>query len=58
MMFLWVVIIGILIYYLFNNNVDFKNTKETPIQTLKKRLAKGEITIEEYQKILKTYQEE
>lgn len=57
-MFLWIIILGILVYYLLNNNVGFNNVNETPKETLKKRLAKGEITIEEYQKILKTYKEE
>jgi uncharacterized membrane protein len=58
MMIIWIIIIGGLFYYLYYNNTTLPGFKESPKETLKRRLAKGEISIEEYQNIIKTYQEE
>ncbi len=53
----WLLIIGVLIIFaaiFFNkqsNNSGEKNTKNRSLETLKERLAKGEITEEEYDRL-------
>jgi len=58
MMFFWFIIIGILVYMLFGGSVNFKqNQRKNSNNLLDERLAKGEISIEEYHE-LKTILEE
>lgn len=56
-MFMWIlflILIGVVIYFIFQNTKS-KNVKgqssETPIDILKKRYAKGEITKEEFDRM-------
>lgn len=59
MMFLWVLIICILIYLLLGGRIDFKVfQKKDTYDLLDARLAKGEISVEEYQEIKKVIEEE
>jgi len=43
----WIVIVLVIVYFLFNHQQKTDST----VDSLKKRLASGEITIEEYEKI-------
>lgn len=59
-MIFWVLIIGVIIYFLINNQNNartvYHNAKITPLQILDEKYAKGEISEEEYlrkRKILK-----
>lgn len=59
MMFLWFIIIGFLVYVLIGKNLDLHSLyKKSPNDQLNERLAKGEISIEEYHKIKSTLKEE
>lgn len=52
MMFLWLVIIGVLLYLLLGDNISIKSfSQKKSSDLLEERLARGEISIEEYQKI-------
>lgn len=52
MMFFWFIIIGVLIYMLLGDNLSFdKFQKKTSLDLLDERLAKGEISIEEYREL-------
>ncbi len=55
MMIFWFVIIGVLIYYLINGNFgNYSIKKNDAPGKLEERLAKGEISIDEYKKIKTT----
>ena len=55
--FMWLillVIIGLIIYFIINGqNLVKHEARETPLEILKKRYAKGEISKEEYDRIKK-----
>ncbi|PAT01318.1 hypothetical protein CI105_07000 [Candidatus Izimaplasma bacterium ZiA1] len=58
MMVLWLVIIGVLVYYLINGSFEIGSFKKSnALDKLNERLAKGEISIEEYKKIKTTLKE-
>lgn len=53
MMFFWFIIIGVLIYFLMNGNIDLKTFQSKSAQNhLDERLAKGEISIQEYRDLI------
>ncbi|ANU26256.1 SHOCT domain-containing protein [Planococcus versutus] len=57
MFFLLLVIVGAIVYYVMKNNNanrSQKNTGDDAMEIAKKRLAKGEITTEEFEEIKKT----
>ena len=58
MMFIGLILIGLVIYLLFNQKGtdDDPKTEQTidPLEIAKVRLARGEITIEDYEMIKKT----
>ncbi len=58
MMLIGLILIGVLLYFLFNKNGTdaVSKTSQTidALEILKIRLARGEITIEEYEMIKKT----
>ncbi len=55
MMIFWLIIIGVLIYYLINGNFgNYSIKKKDSTDKLKERLAKGEISIDEYKEIKTT----
>lgn len=57
MMFLWIIIIGVLIYFLMNGDYDNilnKKDNTTALEKLNKRLANGDISVEEYNEIKQT----
>lgn len=56
MMVLWVLIIGGLLYFLFKENVILPTTKK-PLTRIKERLAEGEITLEEYNRLKRILEE-
>lgn len=62
MMFLWLIIIGAIVYFVItgqnqNGNVFSNfNTQSNPLEIAKSRLAKGEISLEEYENIKKNLQ--
>lgn len=58
MMFVWLIILGVLLYYLFGGEIkhDIFHQKNPNI-LLDERLAKGEISIEEYLEIKSTLEE-
>lgn len=49
-MFIWLIIIGIIIYYYYDGNITFTK-KDNATSTLDNRLAQGEISIEDYNEI-------
>ncbi|HRX59147.1 MAG TPA: hypothetical protein P5075_10265 [Eubacteriales bacterium] len=57
MMIFWFVLIGVMIYILLSksgkNPVKWVKTGEGPTDVLKKRFVNGEITEDEYKKMLK-----
>ncbi|MCF7927226.1 MAG: SHOCT domain-containing protein [Candidatus Izimaplasma sp.] len=56
-MFLWIIIIGVLIYFLMNGDYDNilnKKDNTTALEKLNKRLANGDISVEEYNEIKQT----
>lgn len=55
MMFLWLIIIGVVIYLLVRGNKGGSQLKsgDDPVELLKKRFINGEITEEEYKKMRK-----
>lgn len=57
MMVFWFIIIGILLYFLLAGNQNFNVTSKKAENTLNERLAKGEISIDEYREIKKTLEE-
>jgi uncharacterized membrane protein len=48
-----VILIGLVIYFIVKNLTNSNSNKDTPIDILKKRYAKGEISKEEFEKIKK-----
>jgi uncharacterized membrane protein len=59
MMILWVVIIGVLVYVLLGENLNIKAfQRKSAVDYLKERLARGEITTNEYQELKNTLEEE
>ena len=58
MMILWFLIIGALLYYLIKGDLNFGSFQGRSADNhLDERLAKGEISIEEYQEIKTTLKE-
>jgi uncharacterized membrane protein len=58
MMILWFLIIGALLYYLIKGDLNFGSfQRQSADNHLDERLAKGEISIEEYQEIKTTLKE-
>ena len=58
MMILWFVIIGVLVYLLIGGNLDLNSFQKGGSHNhLDERLAKGEISIEEYREIKTTLKE-
>lgn len=57
MFIIWFVLIGVIAYVLLAKSGkrigDFTKSDEDPVDTLKKRFVNGEITEEEYKKMLK-----
>lgn len=57
MFIIWFVLIGVIAYVLLARSGkrigDFTKAGEDPVETLKKRFVNGEITEEEYKKMLK-----
>jgi len=52
MMILWFVIIGVLFYYLFGGHINLDSFHRNSADNhLDERLAKGEITVEEYKEL-------
>ena len=48
--FVWIVLIGVLVFYSWRRPDDRRReTRETPHEVLKRRLANGEISAEEYE---------
>ena len=48
----WILLIGVIIYVLVNvSKRQGSETKETPLDILKKRYARGEISKEEYERM-------
>lgn len=57
MMFITLIVIGILIYLMVKyGKENYKEEKETPLEILKKRYAKGEITKEKFEEMKKELQ--
>ena len=55
-MLMWIIImaiIGVLIYFLMQAAMNRGRAEETPLEILKKRYAKGEVTKEEFERIKK-----
>ena len=58
MMILWFVIIGVLIYFLLGGNLNVSSfQRKSADNHLDERLAKGEISIKEYQDLRTTMKE-
>ncbi len=58
MMILWFVIIGVLIYFLLGGNLNVSSfQRKSADNHLDERLAKGEISIREYQDLRTTMKE-
>lgn len=58
MMILWFVIIGVLVYFLLRGDLNFYSFQRRSADNhLDEKLAKGEISIEEYQEIKTTLKE-
>ncbi len=57
MFIIWLVLIGVVVYALLAKSGkrigDFTKSGENPVEVLKKRFVNGEITEEEYKKMLK-----
>lgn len=56
MMFMFVIVIGLIIYFIIGNTKSNRYTggfSETSLDIIKKRFAKGEITEEEFEKMKK-----
>jgi putative membrane protein len=55
MWLIWIVIAAVIIYFVFNlskrNGKSIDSENESPIEILKRRYAKGEITKEEFDRI-------
>lgn len=55
----WLIIIGIIVWFLINRSGQFRNQNqanpnpESPLDILKKRYAKGEITKEQFEQMKK-----
>lgn len=48
----WVIIVGVIIYFVLNHSKQqSSNTRETPMDILLKRYAKGEISREEFEQM-------
>ena len=58
MMILWFAIIGILVYVYFNNTAVSFIGKKKPEEILKERLAGGEITLDEYRRLVSALKED
>lgn len=57
MMFFWVVILIVLVYFLLRGDLDIKLRRDDPHQALDERLARGDISIAEYQRIKQVLEE-
>ncbi len=58
MMILWFVIIGVAVYLFIGGNLNLNSFKRRSVDNyLDERLAKGEISIEEYQELKATLKE-
>jgi uncharacterized membrane protein len=57
MMIFWLVIIGALFYMLIGGNINLGNITKNADNVLDERLAKGEISVEEYEQIKRTLKE-
>lgn len=57
MMFIWLILIGVVVYFLVAKPAKKDGTGakpvEDPVEVLKKRFVNGEITEEEYNRMLK-----
>ena len=57
MWLIWIVIAAVIIYLVFNlskrNKISIDSAEQSPIEILKRRYAKGEITKEEFDRIKK-----
>lgn len=51
MMVLFIVGLGLLIYFIIKNKNGFSSREKTPLEIIKERYAKGEISEEEYNKM-------
>ena len=55
MWLIWIVIAAVIIYLVFNlskrNKISIDSAEQSPIEILKRRYAKGEITKEEFDRI-------
>jgi len=51
---LWLVLIIAVIYFIISSLIQNKDGKDGSIQILNERLARGEITLQEYQKVKET----
>ena len=56
-MIFWLVIIGALFYMLIGGNINLGNITKNADNVLDERLAKGEISVEEYEQIKRTLKE-
>jgi len=57
-MIIWFVIIGVGVYLIMGGNLNLGTfQRKSPSDHLKERLAKGELSIEEYQKLKYTIKE-
>ncbi len=56
MMFLWLLVIGLVLYFVLakpgKRSGETAKSAEDPVEVLKKRFVNGEITEEEYKKML------
>ena len=57
MWIIWIAIIGVLIYLIMQATKGRGQAGETPLEILKKRYAKGEITKEEFDRMRKDISE-
>ena len=46
----WVLLVGVLVFYLWGGRGERRRPRETPHEVLRRRLANGEIAPEEYEK--------
>lgn len=51
MMFIWFIIIGVLLYYILQGDIELPKPQKKPRALLDERLARGEISMEEYEQI-------
>ena len=51
MMLIWVFVIGIVIYFLMDKGTFSFDRRSNPMNLLDERLARGEVTLEDYKKL-------